>query len=317
MKLNKKYISLILVLLVLASGTFYFQYLQDDTKIGEEKAEVKSVDKNDSNENYAKSNKVDEKIAKSEISNALVSDKYEKDYGVFLGLEDVSGIKGYKIAVVDAYYLDKAKIKALHKNNYKVYTYLNIGTLENFRDCYDDFKDLAFDNYDDWPEEYWMDVSLASWNEYLQEKARKYTDMGVDGFFLDNTDVYAEYPRDDIYNGLITIINGLNENGLPLVINGGDVFVRKGINARELNIDGVNQETVFSAINFENNTLGKSNEEEEEYYKEYVSFCRDKCLKVFLLEYTTDDEIKEDIKDYCEENNFMYYISSTIELTGE
>ncbi len=317
MKLDKKNTAFILGFIFLAFVGFYFLNMKNNMTKTNEVADVKSEEKKVDNENYVKSNVVDQKIAKSEVSDAAFDDKYKKGYGVFLGLEDVSGIKGYKIAVVDAYYLDKAKIKALHKNNFKVYTYLNIGTLENFRDAYDDFKDYAFDNYEDWPEEYWMDVSLPSWNEYLQEKARKYTAMGVDGFFLDNTDVYAEYPRDEIYDGLITIINGLNENELPLVINGGDVFVKKGINAGELKIDGVNQETIFSAINFDNNTLGKSTEEDEAYYKEYVSFCRDKCLKVFLLEYTTDDEIKEEIKNYCEENNFMYYISSTIELTGE
>ncbi len=260
-------------------------------------------------------------LEKKENVSATVLDpkeqKIDKSYGVFLGVEDVSNIKGYDLVVIDAYYLDKETIDNLHKNNNKVFTYLNIGTIENYRDSYEKFKNDAFDNYDDWPEEYWMDTSLDSWNDYLVEKAKEYKEMGIDGFFLDNTDVYAQYPETKIYNGLVRIIDNLNKNDLPLIINGGDVFVSKAIQANEVQLYGVNQETIFTSINFDKKTLGKSKEEDREYYKNYVAFCSDNNLQVFLLEYTKEESIKKEIENYCKSKGYLFYISSTIELLGD
>ncbi len=240
-----------------------------------------------------------------------------REYGVFLGVEDTSEIKGYDLVIVDAYYLEKEDVKTLHKNNKEVYTYLNIGTLENFRDCYKDFKDSSFDVYEDWPEEYWMDVSNDKWNDYIQSKALKYKNMGLDGFFIDNTDVYAYYNSDEIYRGLLRIIHDLNMLELPIIINGGDIFVRKATASNSLTIYAVNQETVFSSIDFKNKTLGENNEKNRNYYMNYLDFCKENNLTVFLLEYTKDKKIIDDIKTYCAKNNFKYYISPNIELTGE
>ncbi len=239
------------------------------------------------------------------------------EYGVFLGVEDTSEIKGYDLLIIDAYYLKKEDIKTLHENNKEVYTYLNIGTIEKFRDSYDDFKEFSFDIYEDWPEEYWMDVSNDKWRDYIRSKAIKYKEMGIDGFFIDNTDVYSLYRNQSIYNSLVNIIDDLNTLNLPIVINGGDVFVKKGIESKSIRIDAVNQETVFSSIDFENKTTGKSNDTDREYYQEYLEFCRENNLSVFLLEYTEDKKIINDIKKYCDEMNFRYYISPNVELIGE
>ncbi len=238
----------------------------------------------------------------------------DKDYGVFLGMEDVSEIQGYELVIIDAYYLNQEDIQGLHERNGEVYTYLNIGTLENFRDGYETFRSFTFDVYDDWPQEYWMDVSQADWNEYLQEKAGKYQAMGVDGFFLDNTDVYSEYPTQAIYGGLIDIIQDLHQWDLPVIINGGDEFVKKGIDSKELDIDGINQETVFSAIDFSDNSFHENSDEQEAYYKEYLSFGAEHNLEIFLLEYTEDEALTSEIEAYCEENQYRCYISSSLEL---
>ncbi len=244
-------------------------------------------------------------------------EKSNKTYGVFIGMEDPSEIKGYQLMVVDAYYLDKKDIEVLHENNEKVYTYLDIGTIENFRDYYDDFKKHALKVYDDWPEEYWIDVSKKDWQEYLLQIATKYKEMGIDGFFLDNTDVYALYPSNEIYDGLSTIITDLNTLNLDIMINGGDVFVKKAVHNKDITINAINQETVFSKINFKNKRLLRNNQEDEDYYKEYLLFARDHNIDVYLLEYTKNEEIIADIKDYCDNNNFLYYISNSIELNDE
>ena len=69
---------------------------------------------------------------------------------------------------------------------------------------------------------------------------------GVDGFFVDNTDVYYNYPQESIYDGILTILDYMNHTGRKIMINGGDCFVKKYLTAeKNVLIDGVNQENVF------------------------------------------------------------------------
>jgi hypothetical protein len=42
---------------------------------------------------------------------------------------------------------------------------------------------------------------------------------------VDNTDVYYEYPRANILNGLIYMLTRIHNKKIPIIINGGDVFV--------------------------------------------------------------------------------------------
>ena len=72
--------------------------------------------------------------------------EFEKnDYGVFLN-EDASSLerfKMYETIVIDAQYFTKRDIELLHQNGTVVYTYLNIGSIENFREYYTTYSELA------------------------------------------------------------------------------------------------------------------------------------------------------------------------------
>ena len=74
---------------------------------------------------------------------------------------------------------------------------------------------------------------------------------GVDGFFVDNTDVYYNYPQESIYDGILTILDYMDHTGRKIMINGGDCFVKKYLTTeKNVLIDGVNQENVFTAYDF-------------------------------------------------------------------
>ena len=62
--------------------------------------------------------------------------KYE--YGVFLGAEpeDIPDMESYKKIVVDAQSFSDIQISRLKESGHIVYSYINIGSLENFRDYY-------------------------------------------------------------------------------------------------------------------------------------------------------------------------------------
>nr|MCR4674113.1 endo alpha-1,4 polygalactosaminidase [Lachnospiraceae bacterium] len=138
-----------------------------------------------------------------------------KDYGVFIGVdmttasikEKTSYIKKigkYKEVVIDASYWSNSDIKKLKKySTKKVYSYINIGAIENFRSYYNQFKGHTLGEYENWPEERWMDVSYKNWQTYVTKTmGPKLSKKGIDGFFVDNCDVYYHYHKTKIYKGL-------------------------------------------------------------------------------------------------------------------
>ena len=56
-------------------------------------------------------------------------------YGVFLGITDnLAQFGDYEIVVIDAQYFSGEEIERFRNEGHQVYTYLNIGSLEDFRD---------------------------------------------------------------------------------------------------------------------------------------------------------------------------------------
>lgn len=240
-------------------------------------------------------------------------------YGVFLSLNssDIKKIKGYKNVVIDAQYFSRKDIATLKKQGSRVYSYINVGALENFREYYNDYSQLAIGTYENWEEEQWIDVSSSEWQEFLASLEEKLLNKGVDGFFVDNCDVYYEYPREDIFDGLTIILKHLMESGKDVIINGGDTYVMTYLErygSLSNIMTGVNQECVWSNINFETKTFSAKSKKEREYFKKYVETCKKCGLEVYLLEYTKDSNLKRKIKNYCNKNKFYYYISDSIEL---
>ena len=78
--------------------------------------------------------------------------------------------------------------------------------------------------------------------------------------------------------------------------------------------DGTNQETVFTKIDFTNQTYGQQAEEETEYFQEYLSKAKEHGLSVYLLEYRADRTLSKRIDAYCSENGFLWYNADGIEL---
>lgn len=246
-----------------------------------------------------------------------------KLYGVLLGVnpEDSSILANYDTVVIDAQYFTKDEIAAVQAKGTAVYTYLNIGSIETFREGYDSLKQFTLSPYDNWPDEYWMDVSRPEWQAFIAEEAQSLIDKGVDGFFLDNADVYYLYPTEEIYNGMLAMISALGAYGKPILINGGDVFVTRAVLDAKTPlaaITGVNQECVFTNINFTLRTLIRQDDETSRYYQDYLARCKAAGLNVYLTEYAPKgSSIESTIHDYCEKNGFRYYLSHSINLDGK
>ena len=155
-----------------------------------------------------------------------VPDTSERSYGVFLGIDrnsfDVSIFDDYETVVIDAQELRTDQLAQLHAKGHTVYSYLNVGSIEISRDYYDEYADLCLDSYDNWPEEYWVDVTQQRWQDFtgktlVEEILKK--DPKVDGLFLDNLDVYYHVTekkkyrsmKEDVYKSLIHILEDYEE----------------------------------------------------------------------------------------------------------
>lgn len=109
--------------------------------------------------------------------------EFEKnDYGVFLNADasSLERFKMYETIVIDAQYFTKRDIELLHQNGTVVYTYLNIGSIENFREYYTTYAELAIGEYEHWEEEQWVDVANPDWQKFIGQLSQESVWSGID-----------------------------------------------------------------------------------------------------------------------------------------
>ena len=248
-----------------------------------------------------------------------ISAENQKDYKVLIGMapDKAMNLKGIKTLVIDAEFFSEEEVARLHANgNTNILSYLNIGSIETFRDDYKEFEEIALGHYENWDEEKWVNVADKRWQKRIKNKAQLLLQKGIDGFFLDNADVYYQYQTPAIYQGLMSILREIHQEHKPIIINGGDTFITEAIKQNAISgiVTGVNQESVFTEIHFKTNTFGVKSAAEREYFFEYLAQCKTYGLTVYLLEYGATKKLTKEIKAYCEHNGFTYDISYSVEL---
>ena len=230
--------------------------------------------------------------------------------------------KFYQTLVLDATYLDKTDIKQLHSRSQQMFAYLNVGALETSNPFYQDFKDLTFKAYNNWPDEYWLDVTDSAWQDFLvHQLAQSLKDKGVDGLFLDNFDVYDHDQRPEVYASLVQLLKEFQTMNLPVIINGGSTFVSQFLAedpqlARQL-IYAVNQESVFLAYDFDAGKPVQQTAEAEDFYLDYLNNLSQTGLQVFLIEYGADSHQADKILKQCQELDYSLYLAPSILLDKE
>lgn len=220
------------------------------------------------------------------------------------------------LLVIDAEYFSQNDIARLRENGIReIYSYINIGSIESFRSYDTDFEKYTLGAYENWPEEKWIDVSTPEWQACIASRLDALVQKGVDGFFVDNTDVYYNYPQESIYDGILTILDYMDHTGRKIMINGGDCFVKKYLTTeKNVLIDGVNQENVFTAYDFSNDTYTKNDQSTREYYTEYLNLAMSHGCTAYTLEYATDPAIRRQAAAYAGKHGYICYISDNIGL---
>ena len=245
------------------------------------------------------------------------SDEAEK-YVVLIGedSEIIEKLSDIDLLVIDAEYFSQNDIARLRENGIReIYSYINIGSIESFRSYDTDFEKYTLGAYENWPEEKWIDVSVPEWQACTASRVDALIQKGVDGFFVDNTDVYYNYPQESIYDGILTILDYMDHTGRKIMINGGDCFVKKYL-TKEKNvlIDGVNQENVFTVYDFSKDVYTKNDQSTREYYTEYLDLAMSHGCTAYTLEYATDPTIRRQAATYAGKHGYICYISDNIGL---
>jgi endo-alpha-1,4-polygalactosaminidase (GH114 family) len=241
-------------------------------------------------------------------------------YGVFLSVgKNLNRLKNYEIVVIDAQNFKKKEIQAFRAKGHKVYSYINIGSLENFRSYYKQYKSLKLGKYEHWDEEIWINVADKKWQNFIVKKLMpSLLDKGIDGFFVDNCDVYYHYKKKAIMNGLTVMMKAMVATGKKVLINGGDCYLdaycKSGGKWSDV-ITGINQETVFSKIIWnKKDKFGTASNKDHKYFTSYIERYAKKGADIYLLEYTRDKKLISKIKAYCKKKGFGYYVSDSVEL---
>ena len=241
------------------------------------------------------------------------------DYGVFIG-DDINQQKKYERydnIVVDPSSFKSKQFETLKADGKNVYAYLNIGSLENAQPYYKSYEDVMLDRYDGWPDEHWADVTKEKWQRLVvQDRARVYKERGLDGLFIDNTDVYYRYHTPEVYQSLKSMLASLKRQGFKLIVNGGDVFVSETLkdgSAKKL-YDGVNQEDVFTTYDFNKKKYGRQTKKNTDYYERYLKQAKKAGLDVYIVEYRAGRELSKKIDAYCERHGYKWYNAEGIKL---
>ena len=247
------------------------------------------------------------------------------DYGAFLGRSgnNVDGFNKYKYVSVELDEFSHTNIERLSKKGVHFLAYLNVGSLESYRDYYDEYESLTFKDYDNWPDERWIDVTNISWQNNIVSLAQRFKNDGAFGVYLDNVDVYSIAKEEEMNyqafgEAIKSMIVRINALGLKVLVNGGGEYFDDMFDQNDNVFDSLwayHQEEVFSLIgDYVHNVFTTQTIEDKNYYISIASKMHQIGKEVFLIEYTTDNLLKESIEDYCHTVEYHYYISSTVEL---
>lgn len=207
------------------------------------------------------------------------------------------------------------EVQALKKAGNAVLAYLNVGSVEDYRDYYKLLQKYTLRKLDDWEDERYLDVCQPAVQDWAINQGMRFLNAGYDGLWIDNLDVYEEYPSDNAYKGITRILQALYPHGY-IMINGGMEYMLRSIADKARVAHGVTQEEIFSLITdysgkgtFKAQTAAQSLE-----YQKYISKTMGAGMEAYLLEYTREDNLKKKIVNYCQASGAGYYISEDVDL---
>ena len=129
------------------------------------------------------------------------------------------------IVVIEPEDFTKNEIKALKEKGYTVLGYLNVGAVETYREYYTKLIPYTLKTLDDWPDEKFLDLRRTKVRDFLVNRAKEIKNLGCDGYWCDNIDVYGEYESSASYNAVVSTLRRIKGLGGYVMMNGGSKFL--------------------------------------------------------------------------------------------
>lgn len=223
--------------------------------------------------------------------------------------------KGSGLLAIEPEDYTASEVQALKRAGYTVLAYLSVGSVSDERPYYKQLEKYTLRRLDDWEHERYLDVCETAVQEWAINQGMTFLNAGYDGLWIDNLDVYEEYPSDNAYKGITRILSALYPHGY-IMVNGGMEYMLRAISQKARVAHGVTQEEVFSLITdySERGTFGSQIASESLEYQKYISKAMGAGMEAYLLEYTRDSKLKQKIIDYCNASGAGYYISEDVDL---
>ena len=223
--------------------------------------------------------------------------------------------KGTGLLAIEPEDYTPAEVQALKRAGYTVLAYLSVGSVSDERSYYKQLEKYTLRRLDDWEHERYLNVCEPAVQDWATNQGMRFLNAGYDGLWIDNLDVYEEYPSDTAYNGITRILQALYPHGY-IMINGGMEYMLRTISQKAHVAHGVTQEEVFSLITDYSGSGEFSSQiaSESLEYQKYLAKAMGAGMEAYLLEYTRDSKLKQKIIDYCNASGAGYYISEDVDL---
>lgn len=218
----------------------------------------------------------------------------------------------------------KEQILALRAAGYTLLGYLSVGSISDQRKYYSKLKPYRLSKLEDWPHEWYIDLRKGFVRDFLVNRAKELSNLGFDGWWLDNLDVYEYHKSKDMYNSIIILLKRIRaiNSSKYIMINGGSQFLDKLMDNDSTHksityINGVTQEEIYSLIKDYSGKgkFGQQKKDMHSWYKSYIKRLLRHNLQAFLLEYTKSSSLKTRIKNFCNKYRVTgYYISEDVDL---
>lgn len=151
------------------------------------------------------------------------------NYKVFLTSSDkakrLKKVSNPCIVVIEPEDFTKAEIKSLKEKGYTVLGYLNVGAVETYRKYYTKLIPYTLKTLDDWPDEKFLDLRRTKVRDFLVNRAQEIKNLGCDGYWCDNIDVYEYYESSATYNAVVSVLRRIKGLGGYVMVNGGSKFL--------------------------------------------------------------------------------------------
>lgn len=151
------------------------------------------------------------------------------NYKVFLTSSDkakrLKKVANPCVLVIEPEDFTENEVKVLKEKGYTVLGYLNVGAVETYRKYYTKLIPYTLKTLDDWPDEKFLDLRRTKVRDFLVNRAKEIKNLGCDGYWCDNIDVYEYYESSATYNAVVSVLRRIKGLGGYVMVNGGSKFL--------------------------------------------------------------------------------------------